>query len=405
MQVLIVAPDMHPRTGGPPRVVIGHAVALAGRGHSPTVVAMIDGNEEQEVRQFWSESVRRAGASDIPLKLFKRVRPRAAGFSPDFNRFVDQHVCDFDVVHVHGVWEHCLAYAGRKAKAAGVPWIFTSHGMLDRWSRRRSKWKKQIASLVFRTSATFSRADGIHFLNDLERGETSDMSLGGKPFVIGNGVFLETTGRAASERPEKRAVHPQLAEGGEIILFHSRMHPKKGIVKLLEGFARVRPKFPDARLLVASIRQDLAYEKLVRDRAAAPDVAGSVVIEATSSGAHSFDPFSGVEIFALTSFEEGFSMAIIEAMLKGLPVLISGPCHMPIVEEIGCGMIVEPTDEGVTDGLRRLLSLTSEQRKEMGARGAAWVKENCTWDSIAEHLEAAYQQIADRPHVVAKQRV
>ncbi|QDT55834.1 GDP-mannose:cellobiosyl-diphosphopolyprenol alpha-mannosyltransferase [Caulifigura coniformis] len=404
MQILIVAPDMHPRTGGPPRVVIGHAVALAGRGHSPTVVAMIDGEEEQEVRQFWSESVRRAGGSDLPLKLFKRVRPRAAGFSPDFNRFIDQHVREFDVLHVHGVWEHCLAYAGRKAAAAGIPWLFTPHGMLDRWSRRRSKWKKRIASLVFRTLATFSRANGVHFLNELERGETSDMSLSGTPFVIGNGVFLETADKGSGGRAEQRTMHPQLAGGGEIILFHSRLHPKKGIVKLLEGFARVRPQFPGARLLVASIKQDLAYEKVVRDRAAEPDVSGSVVIEATSSGAHSFDPFAGVEIFALTSFEEGFSMAIIEAMLKGLPVLISGPCHMPIVEEIGCGVIVDPTEEGVAEGLRRLLSLTGEERKEMGARGATWVKQNCTWDSIAERLEAAYWQMSSSGQIVAKTR-
>ncbi len=86
-------------------------------------------------------------------------------------------------------------------------------------------------------------------------------------------------------------------------------------------------------------------------------------------------------------------MAIIEAMAYGLPVVITDTCHMGVVSEIDAGEVVPATVEGIAHGLDRMIRAGSTRRAKMGAQGRDWVLANCTWERVAEQLEAMYEEL------------
>jgi glycosyltransferase involved in cell wall biosynthesis len=83
-------------------------------------------------------------------------------------------------------------------------------------------------------------------------------------------------------------------------------------------------------------------------------------------------------------------MALVEAMASARPMLITRYCHMPIVETAEVGFVVDPSPEGIADGLRKLLSMSDLEVREMGARARQLFLDNYTWDRVSEMLEAVY---------------
>ncbi|MRB31396.1 glycosyltransferase, partial [Bacillus thuringiensis] len=92
--------------------------------------------------------------------------------------------------------------------------------------------------------------------------------------------------------------------------------------------------------------------------------------------------------FCLPSRQEGFSVAITEALACGVPVAITDACHFPEVGEAGAG-IVSPLDPmAVAAALERILE-DPDRAARMGAAGAKLVRDNYTWPRIAAQTIAA----------------
>lgn len=387
MRILIVISSMDPAQGGPPRIALSHAIALARRGHEPVITSLSPPAKVDVTLRKWIEVCKTRGV-DIPIQLFPHTGLQQLGYSRAFNQFVRREIAHCDVVHLHGVWEHCLAFAGKQAGKHRVPLVVTPHGMLDHWSRSRSAMKKAVSSSVFGTWKVLGLAQGLHFGTEDEQREAGDLNLPGRPFVIPNGVFIEDLKGAP-------AAAEGLPRGGPMrILFFSRMHPKKGVLHLVEGFHAAVKAGRDVTLRICAIAQDLEYERQVQ---ACVDEAGlqeRVTLSVSATGEHATDPFDGIDVFTLPSFEEGFSMAIIEAMGKGLPILISDRCHMDFVQEKSLGVVTPPTAAGVYDGIARLIDIGPQRRMAMGQAARLWVEQHCTWERVAERLEAAYSDLS-----------
>jgi glycosyltransferase involved in cell wall biosynthesis len=112
------------------------------------------------------------------------------------------------------------------------------------------------------------------------------------------------------------------------------------------------------------------------------------------SGFRARQAWGAADAFILPSYSEGFSMAILEALACRLPALITTACHFPELAEAEGGIVVEPTAEDVTRGLRDLLERSPEQRAELGQTGRALVEQKYTWEQQAQRLAEVYRWIA-----------
>ncbi len=83
-------------------------------------------------------------------------------------------------------------------------------------------------------------------------------------------------------------------------------------------------------------------------------------------------------------------MTPLEAMAAGTPVLLTNTCNIPKAAEAGAGVEVEPTIDGVQDGLQQLMQMSPDELRSMGERARLFVETRYRWDAICEQFEHVY---------------
>ena len=379
MRILHVIPTIDPRAGGPPAVVLRIAAGQAGLGHKVFIAAPPVGADREEVTRKSYLSIPDIGQVEfVEFDLaFTNILGRLRA-DPPFPKV--------DVVHLHAGWEPCLQGAARWAAKNRIPYCFAPHGMLDLWSMKQKKWKKRLA-LALGWRAVLNGAAFIHVLNRDEQTGLRPLGLTPPTETIPNGIFM----REIEPFPEPggfRAAHPELGDS-PYILFLSRLHFKKGLDHLADAFAEVAKVHPDVRLVVAG--PDDGERAPFEARIAGHGLSKRTHVIGPVYGRAKYQAMADAACFCLPSRQEGFSVAITEALALSCPVVISHECHFPEVGEVGAGFVTELDPREVARGLISLLN-DPEQARRMGRRGQELVRERFTWEQIAAQTLEAYRR-------------
>ena len=124
-------------------------------------------------------------------------------------------------------------------------------------------------------------------------------------------------------------------------------------------------------------------------------VMDKVIFTGILTGDQKNSALSCANVFVLPSHSEGFGMAILEAMLCGLPVVISRQCGFKEVEEINAGRIVDIDAMTISEALIELFD-NPRACKEMGERGKRFIeKGEYSWDLIGEQILSVYKKIVN----------
>lgn len=388
MRILLVIDDMHPRSGGPPVVVAGSAIALAARGHAVTILSAVQPGDDAAVRARWS------AVTDVGVTLNLRPPLGAASLFGSPDATLVQAIEHANVVHIHGVWAPILILSGRVARQHGIPYFVSTHGVFDHraMTRIKRKWaKKRLAVALFGIRGFLERAAGVVFGSEAEAEQSWKASSDMRLTFVPNGAdaTLGTTMPTAGDLARLHAVAPATAGWARTILCRSRIHEEKGIDLLVQAFNSVAPDFPGVGLLIAGLRQDDAYQQRVAALIAGGPVSDRIVLTTDLTGPTSQFLYRAADIFAMPSLAEGFSMGLVEGLANGRPLLITRYCHMPVVAAAGAGVVVESTVGSIAGGLREMLD-GRHDLPAMGAAGRRLFETRFTWDHVAAQLEGEY---------------
>ena len=258
--------------------------------------------------------------------------------------------------------------------------------MLDPWAMRQKTWKKRLA-LTLGYRRMLNDAAFLHFLNADERALAERLHLNSPTRVLPNGIFLEEL----DPLPEKgafRAAHPELA-GARLVLFLSRLHYKKGLDFLADAFAIVGREFADAHLVVAG--PDDGAKASFESQIARLGIADRVHLVGPIYAAQKLAALRDCDCFCLPSRQEGFSLAVTEAMACEAPVVISTECHFPEVKEFGAGIIAELNAAAIAAAIASVLRDPAAAR-QMGQNGRNLVVSRFTWPKVAKEMIDNYRQ-------------
>ena len=375
LRIALFTPDLRPSAGGPPRVVLGSAQALVARSHSVTIFTLATGPID---------------TPGVEICCFPADRPAQIGRSRALQSAARHRIAEFDALHVHAIWEAGAADLAAVFNAAGKPVIVSAHGMLDRWSMAQSRLKKAVALRLW-TGRLLARATAIVFATEEEAAEASGLYPKTPRAIVANGIDIAAMRAAiAAARDAVRSKVPDLAAWPRTIVYLSRLHPKKGVDQLVEARLALDARFDDVGLLIAGIPQDDALLQALRSRIAGSPLSDRIVLTTDLVGPVAMGALGAAQLFVLPSHQEGFSIAILEAMAAGLPVLITDKCHLPEIEEWQAGTVVPDTVAGVKAGLERLLSLSPDALAAAGENARTAVERHYGWPVIAGQLETLY---------------
>ena len=352
------------RDGGMVPSILGMTGALASR-REQVVIASPNGSD--------------LGDTPLPAGVLMADRQR------DLAGFVRRS----DAVHIHGLWQGHSRRGAAAARRHRVPYLIAAHGMAEPWALRHKRLKKR-AYLALVEGRNLRLANCLHALSRPEVGHLRALAPRTPIALIPNGVALEPF-EDLPARSALESTYPELA-GKFLTLFLARLHVKKGLDLLAGAIGRVARDRPDFHLLLAG-KDDGAKSPFLA-KMAALGLTDRVTYLGHIGGESARIAWGAADAFTLPSYSEGFSMAILEALAARKPVLATNACHFPELAEAGAGLVVEPTAEGVTAGLRDLLAMSAEDRASMSDRGRRLVEARYTWTRQADRLAEVYRWLA-----------
>ncbi len=186
------------------------------------------------------------------------------------------------------------------------------------------------------------------------------------------------------------------------VLHVAMLHPRKNLGLLRQAMTILADERLPHRLVIAGRppvdRPD--WRELEREaRAELPDAPGRVVYLGQPSDEMVAALMAGADAFCLPSLHEGFGLSALEAMACGTPTIVSDRGALPEVVGDG-GVVVSPTVEGVTGGLRAVL-LDPELARQLAHRGAQRARE-FTWTRTAEGWVAVLRLAIERAYTRAR---
>ena len=219
--------------------VHGICRALAARGHDVHVyTTSVDGATDSAVAHGEPIDV-----DGVKVWYFKSHSFRRVYYSGAMRKALRHAVAGFEVVHTHAIYLWPLWAAAREARRAGVPYVVSPRGMLEKEliERKSAIWKAALIGFVER--ANLEGAAAVHVTSGREAAEAEAFGFALRRMTeIPNGVDLDRTVGSASP-----AIAGAIA-GGRYVLFLGRINWKKGLDRLIEAMAHA----PGVRLIVAA---------------------------------------------------------------------------------------------------------------------------------------------------------
>lgn len=308
---------------------------------------------------------------------YERGQERGVGFYGALRDHIERE--QRLIVHDNGIWLPSNHQAVRCATKYASPLVISPRGMLEPWALRQRKWKKRLAWWLYQCR-DLRRAAVLHATADQEAVHIRRLGLGRPIAVIPNGVELpQWSGcNIAQTTPMRTAV------------FLSRIHPKKGLLNLVQAWKRISPR--DWRVVIAGPDEG-GHEAVVRAAVRSAGLDGIFEFAGPAYGNKKWELLRNADLFILPTFSENFGVVVAEALAVGVPVITTKGAPWELLEKRGCGWWVEIGVEPLARALDEATKAGDAGRRVMGERGRALVEERFTWPRVAEQMKRVYEWV------------
>ncbi|MET0180245.1 MAG: glycosyltransferase, partial [Novosphingobium sp.] len=365
--------------GGVFEAVATHAELLRALGAVPVVFALADAFAAEDRARFADGEVHHA----------RSVGPAMVGYAPGL--VATLLGARLDALHLHGIWMYPSRAAAQWARRAGPgrPYLISPHGMLDPWITGRGRAKKAVARLGYER-ASWAAAAAFHALTAAERSDIERETGRDEEAVV-------TIPNAVSDS----SLPPRSRAGGSL-LYIGRIHPKKNLAALVEAFARIAPRTPDARLEIAGWGAAEDVAALRAHIAALPaSVQPGVRFHGPAYGADKEALLGSARAVVLPSLSEGLPMAILEAWAGGIPAVMTPACNLPEGFAAGAAIACGSSPEAIAAGLERMLGLDPAAWHAMSDAAHALHRERFSPAVVSAAWEQAYAWLIERAQALA----
>lgn len=359
--VTYVSPDG--AFGGPVRVALAQAEALAELGHEVTVYGAAP---ESTI------GIRNEAGFMLKTYRARRLAPIggfAALFSPSLQRALSKELPEMDVVHIHMARDLVTIPAALKARALGVPYVLQTHGMID---ASRNPLAPPLDALA--TKRLLRDARTVFTLTEQENSDITDIEPSASTRTVRNGIRFDK-----QEPYENRR---------NVVLFLARLAPRKRPVEFVEMARLLRDALPDTRFVLAG-----------PDEGEAPAVVEAIAASGMNDRVEWIGPvdpsrtdalIASARAYVLPSFNEVFPMSVLEAFRAGTPVVATSSLGIaPAASRYAAAVITDGTPAELARGVRDIMTQPAVAL-ELRAGAERYLRAELSIGAVAGDLASVY---------------
>jgi mannosylfructose-phosphate synthase len=342
------------------------------------------------------------GKDFIPKEYLYKSLP---AWGEHFLRFVKKHKLKYEFINSH-YWDAGLA-GQHLAEELGIPHIHTPHS-IGSWKKRNME--KDFPQDVGKLEKTYNFGRRIHHETILYR--ECDLVIATSPIQVDmftedydvpkakihmippgydDNRFFPVSGAT------RGTLRDQFNMKGKVVASVGRLSRNKGFDLLVEAFAVVAKREPEARLRLAvgtetdSTTEDPMLDQL-KDLIKNLGISDRVELSGSLSDDEMADFYRAADVFCLPSRYEPFGMTAVEAMACGTPTVVTTHGGLFRTLDFGLEAVYGDSFDAVDFGMMILKILRhSDIAERLSFHGAHKVRSLFTWTGIAQQLLGAVE--------------
>jgi glycosyltransferase involved in cell wall biosynthesis len=218
----------------------------------------------------------------------------------------------------------------------------------------------------------------IHVTSEQEYEEIRNFGLTNPVAIIPIGIDLP-------KLPEQTMAGPAVKR---IVLSLGRIHPKKGLSRLVYAWAKVEAGHPGWWLKITGPPES-GHDQELRELARALGLT-RISVEGPIYGDAKIATYREADVFVLSTLNENFGLTVAEALAAGTPVISTKGAPWRGLESEGCGWWIDHGIERLAAALADAMALPREALKAMGSKGREWMIRDFSWDRVGNEMLDVY---------------
>ena len=322
------------------------------------------------------------------LKLNYKLTDRINIFHPgfinkfpfSFTYFKKLFILKPQIVDIQGLWSSTSIFNLIYYFYTKTPYIVTPRGMLEKWALKQSYIKKKlfyfsIEKIHLKNAAYLRATSNLEALTFMKLGFKKN-----KIINISNSIQIPRLKKKLKTKNKKKR-----------LLFLSRLHPKKGLVELLNSWKIIQNKYTDWELLICGYNEN-NYKKEIIKLIKNLNLQ-RIILKDFVTGKEKEDVYSSSDLFILLSHSENFGLSIAESLSYRIPVITTTNTPWKKLNKYKCGWCIKLNIKSVTSTLEKAFSLSKKKRLLMGKRGRNWMIKDFSDQSIGIKMHSVYKKI------------
>ena len=385
MKLLYITPYYKPAWyfGGPPRCIAEQAEILHSTYNWKVDVLTLNLNGSRKIFDSNNTVVSDENGINVNYLPFCRV--------PFYNYFFSKKLCsyqseikNYDAVHIHGLFNAFSSLGIRMANSAGVPYVITPHGMLDKWCLRKSAVAKFLHS-YFVDRKFLKKAGVIHFTTEDEKQNSiypENVRCKVIPYLINFNV--------------RNNLHKALPENEQKIkaVFWGRINPKKGLMLFVEAVSKLSPEERQRFTLDVYGNDEENHLNEIQQLIKRYGLNHIIQYKGFLDPNEREEKISRYDVMILTSYQENLGITVLESLQQQIPVFISDRVNVADwIRKYNCGWVTEMEIYSMVNELKKLMKLTPSQIREAGKNSVQLFKEEMNIEQLTKEYRKMYEEL------------
>ena len=371
MKALHVIPGLSRESGGPSRSVQGLVAGLNEVGVEAWLLTLNKGDEP------WIDGIAHFVNGEPFEKVLEQVKPQ--------------------IVHLHCIWSPALHRCAVICRRWKIPYVIAPRGMLEPWSLQQKWLKKRIARFLYQ-DRDLKCAAALHATAESEAEQFLKLGFRNPVIVSPNGVNVPKNYSRVErvDHVERRA------------LFVSRMHPKKGVLELVEawklvvsGRSSVVSGWVCELVYTVSGEFEREYEAKVKAKVKELGLEEQFVFIGALNDDEKWAAYGRADLFVLPTYSENFGIVVAVPVWAGVPVITTKGTPWRELEDRKCGKWIDlPAEDSnpsawpaLVTALKEMMAMSDDERQQMGERGRKLVEDKYTWAAVVKEMVKGYESL------------